>query len=257
MSIVANFLAFCNIRLAAQIGFLCRSHVYPWQKLWTSEDYFCCFGLSGDRGLGSSRSVSPVPFFLFASSRVGSSLGWGLGPPLRHEPRGTVPKRAPLREVSVTHHLREQLGGNSPLREVGIAYLPKRLGFLSERLFGDNPLIIVSKLYTHNFSEKTSAGDTISSRDFWWHGSTSPGRVGARAGTVGYRTSSCSRWQQCKIQSLNLPNPSAPSLPRGARDKERADLPRGKARESSLPPGNERVPTSSPRRKERNQRQRK
>ena len=60
-----------------------------------------------------------------------------------------------------THHLRGQLGGNSPLREVGIAYLAQRLEILSERLFGDNLLTITSKLCSHNFSEKTSARVTI------------------------------------------------------------------------------------------------
>ena len=54
--------------------------------------------------------------------------------------------------MSVTH---------PPLREAGIACLLKRLGFLSERLFGDNLLIITSKLCSHNFSEKTSARGTI------------------------------------------------------------------------------------------------
>ena len=60
-----------------------------------------------------------------------------------------------------THHLRGKLPGNSPLREVGIAYLQQRLEFLSERLFGDNHLATISKLCSHNFSEKTSVRGTI------------------------------------------------------------------------------------------------
>ena len=35
------------------------------------------------------------------------------------------------------------------------------LGFLSDRLLGDNPLIIMSKLCSHNFSEKPSVRGTI------------------------------------------------------------------------------------------------
>ena len=60
-----------------------------------------------------------------------------------------------------THHLREKLPGNSPLREVGITYPLQRREFLSERLLGDNHLVNFPKLCSHNFSEKTSVRGSI------------------------------------------------------------------------------------------------
>ena len=189
----------------------------------------------GDGGKGTGKKMSRQ--FATNVKPCGlESLGWGRAPPSQAWRAVAAPKCHPLREVSANspsprkasrqlpsprgRHRLPSAEARVPLREVVWGQLSR---YHSE--------VVLSQLLREDICQGQHQ-----SRDFLME------------------------WQTVnrkRIQSLNLPSPSAPGLPRGARGRERANPPRAKARAQKPPPGSAKAPTSSPRRNEQNQRPRK